>query len=114
MTTLEDRLQRLEDRDVIHQLFINYGRFLDAGDLDGYAALFAENGEVMFGPMGRAAAVKQIMPMLLALPAQASSITTGVVIAPGVSQRGILLAVNFGKRIHRTYRIWSCLGWNAD
>lgn len=54
MTTLEERLLRLEDRDAIHQLFIDYGRFLDAGDFDAYASLFAEDGEVVLGPMGRA------------------------------------------------------------
>ena len=52
MATLEERLQRLEDRDAIHQLFVDYGRFLDAGDLDGYASLFAADGKVMLGPMG--------------------------------------------------------------
>ena len=36
MTTPEERLQRLEDRDAIHQLFIDYGRYLDAGDFDAY------------------------------------------------------------------------------
>lgn len=50
---LESRLQRLEDRDAIHQLFVDYGRHLDAGDIDSYAALFCEDGEVMLGPMGR-------------------------------------------------------------
>jgi uncharacterized protein (TIGR02246 family) len=51
--TLEERLQRLEDRDAIHQLFVDYGRHLDAGDIDAYASLFTEDGEVMLGPMGR-------------------------------------------------------------
>jgi uncharacterized protein (TIGR02246 family) len=51
---LEQRLQRLEDRDAIHQLFIDYGRHLDAGDWDSYASLFADDGEVLLGPMGRA------------------------------------------------------------
>lgn len=50
---IEERLQRLEDRDAIHQLFVDYGRYLDAGDIDAYAALFTEDGEVMLGPMGR-------------------------------------------------------------
>lgn len=54
MSTIEERLQRLEDRDAIHQIFIDYGRHLDAGDWDAYAALFAEDGEVLLGPMGRA------------------------------------------------------------
>lgn len=50
---IEDRLQRLEDRDAIHQLFVDYGRYLDAGDIDAYAQLFTADGEVMLGPMGR-------------------------------------------------------------
>jgi len=49
MTMVEDRLQRLEDRDAILQLFIDYGRHLDAGDWDSYASLFAEDGEVRSG-----------------------------------------------------------------
>lgn len=68
MATLEDRLQLLEDRDAIHQLFIDYGRFLDAGDLDAYASLFAENGEVLLGPMGRATGrhnIRQLMGNIL-------------------------------------------------
>ena len=50
---LAARVQRLEDRLEIHQLFIDYGLALDAGDFDVYAALFAEQGEVLLGPMGR-------------------------------------------------------------
>jgi uncharacterized protein (TIGR02246 family) len=53
MTSIEERLQRLEDRDAIHQLFVDYGRHLDAGNVDAYAQLFTEDGEVMLGPMGR-------------------------------------------------------------
>lgn len=48
------RVQRLEDLLEIHQLFIDYGLALDAGDFDAYAALFADDGEVLLGPMGRA------------------------------------------------------------
>ena len=48
------RLQRLEDLQAIHQLFVDYGAFLDAGDLDGYASLFADDGELLLGPLGRA------------------------------------------------------------
>jgi uncharacterized protein (TIGR02246 family) len=53
MSSLEERLQRLEDRDAIHQLFVDYGRYLDSGNIDAYADLFTEDGEVMLGPMGR-------------------------------------------------------------
>jgi uncharacterized protein (TIGR02246 family) len=51
---LEARLARLEDLEEIRQLFVDYGRHLDRGDLDAYAALFAEDGEVLLGPLGRA------------------------------------------------------------
>lgn len=52
----------------IQQLFIDYGRHLDAGDFDAYAALFADDGEVMLGPMGRAKgpeAIKALMTKAL-------------------------------------------------
>ncbi len=65
---LAERLQALEDRMAIQQLFIDYGRYLDAGDLDAYASLFADEGEVLLGPMGRAkgpAAIKELMTKAL-------------------------------------------------
>lgn len=64
MTTLEERLQRLEDRDAIHQIFIDYGRYLDSGDFDSYASLFTEHGEVMLGPMGRAKGRENIRELM--------------------------------------------------
>src|SRR5262249_27679192 len=47
---LAQRVQRLEDLLAIYQLFVDYGRFLDAGDVDAYASLFAEDGGVLLGP----------------------------------------------------------------
>ena len=66
---LTTRVQRLEDLLAIHQLFADYGLALDAGDFDAYAALFAEDGEVLLGPMGRAkgpAEIKALMTKTLA------------------------------------------------
>jgi uncharacterized protein (TIGR02246 family) len=66
---LAQRVQRLEDLMAIHQLFIDYGRYLDAGDIDAYAALFAADGEIRLGPLGRAqgpAAIKELMTTVLA------------------------------------------------
>lgn len=66
---LTARVQRLEDLLAIHQLFTDYGLALDAGDFDAYAALFAEDGEVLLGPMGRAkgpAEIKALMTKTLA------------------------------------------------
>ncbi|MBI4521411.1 MAG: nuclear transport factor 2 family protein [Gemmatimonadetes bacterium] len=43
--SLEARVKRLEDREQIAQLLVDYGRHLDSRDLAAYAALFAEEGE---------------------------------------------------------------------
>jgi len=67
--SLAQRVRRLEDLMAIHQLFVDYGRYLDAGDIDAYASLFAEDGEVLLGPIGRAkgrAAIKDLMTRVLA------------------------------------------------
>lgn len=61
---IEQRLRRLEDLQEIHQLFIDYGSALDAGDFARYASLFARDGEILLGPMGRAtgpAAIEELM-----------------------------------------------------
>lgn len=52
--SLAQRLRRLEDLDEIRQLFVDYGRHLDAGDVEAYAELFADDGEILLGPIGRA------------------------------------------------------------
>jgi uncharacterized protein (TIGR02246 family) len=65
---LAARVQRLEDLMEIHQLFVDYGLALDAGDFDTYASLFAEDGEVLLGPVGRArgrAEIKELMTRTL-------------------------------------------------
>jgi uncharacterized protein (TIGR02246 family) len=62
--SLEARVQRLEDLLEIHQLFVDYGLALDAGDFDTYASLFAKDGEVMIGPMGRAKGRDEIRALM--------------------------------------------------
>ena len=45
MSTVEERLQRLEDQEAIRRLKMRYARFCDAGyDPDGIASLFTEDG----------------------------------------------------------------------
>jgi uncharacterized protein (TIGR02246 family) len=66
---LEERLRRLEDLAEIQQLFIDYGRHLDRGDFAAYAALFAEGGELLLGPVARAkgqADIEAVMTKTLA------------------------------------------------
>lgn len=64
VTTLEQRLRRLEDLEEIRQLFTDYGHHLDAGNVEAYSQLFARDGEVLLGPLGRAkgpAAICELM-----------------------------------------------------
>jgi len=72
---LAQRVRRLEDLIAIQQLFVDYGRYLDAGDVDAYASLFAEDGELMLGPVGRAkgrAAIRELMAKTLSATGRSS------------------------------------------
>ena len=60
---LEQRLLRVEDELAIRKVLIDYPVTQDAHDYDGYAALFALEGEWVYGPnvyKGRAA-IKQML-----------------------------------------------------
>jgi uncharacterized protein (TIGR02246 family) len=47
--TLEQRLQRVEDQLAIQRILVDYAATQDAHDYDGYAALFARDGEWVNG-----------------------------------------------------------------
>ena len=57
-------MRRLEDLEEIRQLFVDYGYLLDLGDYAAYAQLFAEDGELMLGPLGRAKGRQEIETMM--------------------------------------------------
>jgi 3-phenylpropionate/cinnamic acid dioxygenase small subunit len=52
--SVESRLLRLEDREEIRKLLMDYGRYLDQRDFGSFSALFAENGGEWIGGMGKA------------------------------------------------------------
>jgi hypothetical protein len=62
-TTIEARLQRQEDTEAIRRLLREYGKRLDAGDLKGYADLFAVDGE-WIGGFGAVKGRAQIQPFM--------------------------------------------------
>jgi hypothetical protein len=64
MDDLADRVQRLEDMLAIQQLFVDYGLHLDAKNFDSFALLFAENAELLLGPLGRAKGRDNIRSMM--------------------------------------------------
>ena len=85
--SIEARLQRLEDLQAINQLFIDYGEHLDAGDFDAYAELFAEDGEVLLGPMGRAAGRAAIRELMTSTLAEGVGSTFHIVSSPRITLR---------------------------
>lgn len=67
-TSLEARLQRLEDERAIWQVFMDYRRALDTRDWEAWSQLFAEDGEWM-GNIGRAKGPAAIKALLENVPA---------------------------------------------
>jgi uncharacterized protein (TIGR02246 family) len=62
-SVLEKRLRRLEDREEIAEILVEYGRTLDAGDAEAYSRLFARDGEWIGGKF-RANSPAQIKEMI--------------------------------------------------
>ena len=52
--SLSRRLRELEDIEEIRRIYIAYGRFLDGGDMAGYASLFARDAKLRLGGVMRA------------------------------------------------------------
>ena len=85
---IEARLRRLEDLLEIQQLFVDYGRHLDAHDFDAYAALFAEGGEVLLGPLGRATGRAEIKALMERTMADLASSNYHLVTNPTITLDG--------------------------
>ena len=85
---IESRVQRLEDVQAINQLFIDYGDYLDSGDFDAYADLFAEDGEVLFGPLGKATGRIDIKALMTAMLADKVGSTYHIISSPRIALDG--------------------------
>jgi uncharacterized protein (TIGR02246 family) len=86
--SIETRLRRLEDLHEINQLFIDYGEHLDVGDFRAYAELFATDGEVLLGPMGRATGRPEIVALMTAVTAESVGSTFHIISSPRVTLDG--------------------------
>jgi uncharacterized protein (TIGR02246 family) len=66
-TSVEARLQELEDKAAIHALLMNYGRTLDARDFAGFEQLFARDSEYVTGANAAKgpAAIRALLESLL-------------------------------------------------
>jgi ketosteroid isomerase-like protein len=85
---LEARVQELEDMAAIHQLFVDYGAYLDAHDFASYASLFAEDGEILLGPLGRAKGPDQIRALMEGTMGPGSAQSFHVISSPVVTLDG--------------------------
>ena len=63
-STLESRVKKLEDREEIRELLIDYGRFLDQRDFHSFSELFARTEGEWIGGMGRARGEKAIRELM--------------------------------------------------
>ncbi|NLA75677.1 MAG: nuclear transport factor 2 family protein [Deltaproteobacteria bacterium] len=73
--SLEARLKRLEDREEIRSLLMDYGHFLDKRDFKAFSELFAETEGEWIGGLGRAkgsSAVFELMEKTIGKDAPAS------------------------------------------
>jgi uncharacterized protein (TIGR02246 family) len=66
MTTLEDRVQRLEDRAAIQDLLHAYARCADTKDWEGFADLFTDDGYLVlpFGKLEKKDMVRAVAAVL--------------------------------------------------
>ena len=64
LAALESRVRRLEDREAIWNLFLEYRRQLDRRDFAAYAQLFTEDGEWL-GNLGSARGPAEIEQLLI-------------------------------------------------
>lgn len=62
--SLGARLRRLEDLEAIRDLFVEYGRLLDAGDIESFSSLFADDGQLQLGPLGSATGRPAIVELM--------------------------------------------------
>ena len=88
MKVLEARLRRLEDLEEIHHLLVDYGHHLDAADLDAYVELFADDGELLLGPVARATGPAEIKTVMSKALAGAKGNSYHVISSPTSCARG--------------------------
>lgn len=76
--SLEARLKRLEDREEIRGLLMDYGRFLDKRDFKSFSELFAEREGEWIGGFGSAKGSKAIRDLMESTIGKDASISQSV------------------------------------
>ena len=86
--TFEQRLRRVEDLLEIQQLCNDYGHHLDNGDVEAYAALFADDGELLLGPVARARGRDEIRDAMTSVLGAPRGSSIHIIGAPTVELAG--------------------------
>jgi hypothetical protein len=94
--SMESRMQRQEDTESIRHLLREYGRRLDAGDLQGYANLFATDGEWIggFGAVKGRANIAPFMEKNMRTPLPSVEGKAAAEAPPRPGPRGVHLMTN--------------------
>jgi uncharacterized protein (TIGR02246 family) len=85
---LEQLVRRLADLQAIHQLFVDYGAHLDAGDLDAYAECFTHDGQLLLGPLGRASGRDEIKAIMRPALERSAGNSFHIITSPQVDLTG--------------------------
>ena len=62
--TVQDRIRKLEDREAIRQLLMDYGVFLDRRDFNAFSQLFAEKEGEWIGGLGKAKGQQAVLKLM--------------------------------------------------
>jgi hypothetical protein len=84
------RVRELDDLERIRRLQIDYGDYLDGGEFDRFGTLFAQEGELLLGPLGRAKGPAAITAMMAQACAADVGHTRHLIANPRISLDGDL------------------------
>lgn len=90
LETLATRMRELDDLERIRGLQIDYGDFLDEGEFDRFGRLFAREGELLLGPLGRARGPTAIAAMMARAVGTEVGHTRHLIANPRISLEGDL------------------------
>ena len=118
--SIEARLQRQEDTEAIRRLIREYGKRFDAGDLQGYANLFATDGEWIggFGAVKGRAQIAPFMQKNMSTPNPAVEGAAAAAAPPRPGPRGVHLMTNEIIEVHgdraTVWSKWTYMSRSAD
>lgn len=124
--SLSKRLRELEDIEEIRKIYIAYGRYLDDGNMAGYASLFARDAKLRLGGVMRADGreeIEKVASMVVGGRSggkAASHRTLHLLASPTITVHGdtaigecVWAAVSAKDGRCRRFRIWAAMSTNS-